>query len=722
MTRFPGVRRVALLTAAALALGVLTAGPSHAIAPPPAGHRSVGGTGSGTGTALPQLPAPPAPPTRPKQPKDYVAPHKAAPGAVTPKLTSMPASAKTWGPQGSATTLVLYDSTGEYGWLGELYATGSGNLATHFGRVTAEPVVDYRSGQLAGYSATVYLGSTYDEPLPQAFLTDALNDTAPLVWAGANIWQLSGTGSAETTFAATYGWDPSTSYYDSVDSFASVGYNARTLTRNTASGPLLVPHVTGTVSVLGSSPCTDSTGSGQACDEIAQVAPGATSVPWAVKSQQLTYVSEIPLSYMTEQDRYLALADLLYATLAPNAPVVHQALVRLEDVSPGIDTPAELEADADYLSSQGVPFSVGVIPDYLDPNGFYTKGVPQSYSIADTANPTVAAFDAALRYMQAKGGTIIEHGYTHQFQAVDNPYDGVTGDDFEFYAAHCSTTQGGPPDPTGTCPITDWVVQDGPVPGDSRSWAAARVKAGRGLFASAGFATPAIWETPHYSASAPDYAAIAATYSIRYERDQFFSGVLSPGGATGSAHVFGQFFPYVVTDPYGDTVIPEDAANYEPDWSNNNPPKPASLIIANAQADLAVRQGVASFFFHPYYDLSQLQAIVTGIKNLGYTFVTPGALLGGSAPVVTAGALPNAQVGHAYSARVRAAGGTGGLTYSVSAGSLPAGLSLNSRTGAVSGTPSIAGDDSFGVQAADGTGLLGSATVTVHVAPPPGRG
>ena len=716
MMNFSRGRRVALLTAAALVLGVATAGPAQALAPTRSGHRPVGAAGSGTGTALPQLPAPPAPPTRPKQPKDYVAPHKLAPGSVTPKLISTPANAKTWGPQGSASTLVLYDSTGQYGWLGELYATGAGNLATHFGRVTAEPVVDYRAGQLAAYSATVYLGSTYDEPLPQAFLTDALNDTAPLVWAGANIWQLSGTGSAETTFAADYGWDPSTSYYDGVDSFASVGYNTQTLTRNTASGPLLVPHVTGTVSTLGTSPCTDSAGSGQACDEIAQVAPGATSVPWAVKSQQLTYVSEIPLSYMTEQDRYLALADLLYATLAPNAPVVHQGLVRLEDVSPGIDTPAELEADADYLYSQGVPFSVGVIPDYLDPNGFYTKGVPQSYSIADTPNPTVAAFDAALRYMQAKGGTIIEHGYTHQFQAVDNPYDGVTGDDFEFYAAHCSTTQGGPPDPTGTCPITDWVVQDGPVPGDSKSWAAARVTAGRSLFFQAGFATPAIWETPHYSASAADYAAFAAKYSIRYERDQFFSGVLAPGGATGSAHVFGQFFPYVVTDPYGDTVVPEDAANYEPDWSNNNPPKPASLIIANAQAELAVRQGVASFFFHPYYDLAQLQAIVTGIKNLGYTFVTPGALLGGSAPVVTAGALPNATVGHRYSARVRATGGTGGLTYTVAVGILPAGLALNPATGIVSGTPSAAGDDSFTVQAADGTGLLGSASVTMHIA------
>jgi len=51
-------------------------------------------------------------------------------------------------------------------------------------------------------------------------------------------------------------------------------------------------------------------------------------------------------------------------------------------------------------------------------------------------------------------------------------------------------------------------------------------------------------------------------------------------------------------------------------------------IIHNAQVNLAVTQGVASFFFHPTYPLSQLQQIVTGIKGLGYTFVAPTSLPG----------------------------------------------------------------------------------------------
>ena len=107
--------------------------------------------------------------------------------------------------------------------------------------------------------------------------------------------------------------------------------------------------------------------------------------------------------------------------------------------------------------------------------------------------------------------------------------------------------------------------------------------------------------------------------------------------------------------------------------ANNNPPRPPSVIIANAQAELAVRQGVASFFFHPYYDVSYLQQIVQGIQALGYTFVSPQSLLGTgqsvSVPVtVTTTSLPAATAGQAYSATLTAADGTAPYTWSVTAG------------------------------------------------------
>src|SRR5262249_14514359 len=62
----------------------------------------------------------------------------------------------------------------------------------------------------------------------------------------------------------------------------------------------------------------------------------------------------------------------------------------------------------------------------------------------------------------------------------------------------------------------------------------------------------------------------------------------------------------------------------------------------------------------------------------------------------------------AYSQTVSASGGTSPYTYSVSVGSLPTGLSLNSSTGAITGTPTVANTFSFTIKAVDSTTGTGS--------------
>ena len=572
-------------------------------------------------TAFPQLPGPPRPPAgRPRLPKstvDVTTPTRSA----TTAAVAAPAAARTFGGPGLARTLVLYDGSGEYGWLGEFYGLAAGTLASHFGQVTAEPVSSYVAGQIEDHTATVYLGSTYNEALPAALLHDVTTTAKPVIWSGFNVWQLSGaSGSAQSAaFQARYGWDPSTSYLDTTDRMTTVSYKGQTLTRSTlnASG-VLSPHILdpAAVTVLARANCTDSAGVAVACAPIAQAT--GTSLPWAIRSANLTYLGELPFPYMTESDRYLAFADLLFPALAPTAASSKRAAVRLEDVDPTED-PQALRRIADYLSSQRVPFTVGVIPEYRDPNGEFTGGTPQTIRLAQT--PQVVS---ALKYMQTKGGTLIQHGTTHQFGTLVNPYNGVSGDDFEFYRARCSATQNPPYQFRDGCEITDWVILQGAVPGDSTAWAESRVRSGRALFGAAGLSTPTIFETPHYSASAADYAGMRQVYSTRYERELFFGGLLS--GATDPSRVFGQFFPYTVHDIYGTRVLPENLGNYEPIIYNNNPPRSAADVVANARANLVVTQGVASFFFHPDYPLSDLQQIVTGIKGLGYTFVPAASL------------------------------------------------------------------------------------------------
>ena len=96
-------------------------------------------------------------------------------------------------------------------------------------------------------------------------------------------------------------------------------------------------------------------------------------------------------------------------------------------------------------------------------------------------------------------------------------------------------------------------------------------------------------------------------------------------------------------------------------------------------------------------------------------------------PTVTC-AYPNGQVGVAYSSSLVATGGTPPYTYSISAGSLPSGLTLNPSTGAITGTPTAAGSFSYTAKVVDaasipatsscGPLIVAPATVSGVPAPP----
>ncbi|WP_348261649.1 putative Ig domain-containing protein [Telmatobacter sp. DSM 110680] len=67
---------------------------------------------------------------------------------------------------------------------------------------------------------------------------------------------------------------------------------------------------------------------------------------------------------------------------------------------------------------------------------------------------------------------------------------------------------------------------------------------------------------------------------------------------------------------------------------------------------------------------------------------------------ITTTSLPNGTMNSTYSATLASAGGTGNVTWSISQGSMPAGLTL-SNSGAISGTPTASGPFNFTVSATD---------------------
>jgi autotransporter-associated beta strand protein len=84
---------------------------------------------------------------------------------------------------------------------------------------------------------------------------------------------------------------------------------------------------------------------------------------------------------------------------------------------------------------------------------------------------------------------------------------------------------------------------------------------------------------------------------------------------------------------------------------------------------------------------------------------------------ITPSSLAGGMVGVGYSAVLSATGGTPPYVWSISGGALPPGLALNPATGAISGSPTMAGAFNFTVTASDNDLGLGSVPLSIVVAP-----
>jgi Glycosyl hydrolases family 18/Concanavalin A-like lectin/glucanases superfamily/Putative Ig domain len=125
--------------------------------------------------------------------------------------------------------------------------------------------------------------------------------------------------------------------------------------------------------------------------------------------------------------------------------------------------------------------------------------------------------------------------------------------------------------------------------------------------------------------------------------------------------------------------------------------------------------GFMTFSQHDEYVASQ-----TGDARYPLSTALYNAVFGGapsSAPTITSTSpFPNGTVGVAYS---QILSGTGAPTWSVSSGSLPTGLSLNSSTGAITGIPSNSGTSTFTVQASNSGGVA-TQTISITIGAPAG--
>ncbi|MFZ4775962.1 MAG: DUF2334 domain-containing protein [Terrimicrobiaceae bacterium] len=495
----------------------------------------------------------------------------------TPAPTATPAAVT------APNVLILYDSDGTFGWLGDMYSLRLTNLLSHFdAKVTRKSFSAYVQGDLAKYDATFYLGSVWNqEILPTVFQTDLSATTKTFVWLGVNLWRYAwdmSTYGPQQSFVDKYGfmlmqWSP--------DNHPTVTYKATVLKKDPYDMALSHFEVRDPLKAVVRATCQDASG---------------ISWPYAIQSGNAWFFADMPLVSTTFENRSLAFEDLLHDILASNHAENHRAYVRIEDISMG--TPeTELTAVRAKLTALKIPFMISLIPEYHDPLGVYNNGVPEILKIAKNN----ALAKEMLLWVKA-GGQILQHGTTHNVDGLINPYTGVSGEDYEFYRVTA--------DAIGALTIV------GPLSNDSATWAKQRVLAGQKLIKNAGL-TPVGWLTPHYLASDVDYKEFAKIYPFACDRS-----ILFVKDSTGKTQALELNSPFIYTDTYGIKRIPESCGWIDLEgWLNLQPPILPADIIRNAQALKVVRDGVAGFYYHTYRDPALLEEVVTGFKAIGYTFV-----------------------------------------------------------------------------------------------------
>lgn len=545
---------------------------------------------------------------------------------------------------------IYYDRSPDQNyWMGKTYSVFLQNLMGHFPEFQqiVGPIENYKKGDIEKCRASIYLGSYFNNSLPADFLQDYVNTSKNVAWVGYNIWQTK--DDLEKIFGYTY------SRQTVLDIEHKDAAGKPTYFKNI--------HYKGEVFFkFGDWSKTDNTQFLAPFEQTLLVAKDtsrseviATSehnfthehLPYIIRAKNHFFVADIPFSFMHEADRYLVFADVLFDIL--NAKPRHNgkyAFVRVEDVHPTL--PLGILYDiTDAIRAENIPVNISLIPIFFDPLDRYglqpkVEMMPMDRSVS---------FMSFIADMKGANANFIWHGVTHQYKNVPNPYEAISGSDFEFFD----------------------VVHNAPIVEDSPEYVINKLEDGLTTLRKAGV-NPRIWLTPHYQASSLDYTIFANTFSWNVGRVIYYNhsssglnkSLLKPDATGDDPRLYfasndpqsselrhkyfadlkvqttfnrwnGQFFPYeIFGDIHGQRILPENLGNSQPYIGEHiSNPRSKEEIIAAAKRNLVLRDVWGSFFYHPFLlnsydtdgrgcypgDPSELQFILKALKGMGYQFI-----------------------------------------------------------------------------------------------------
>ena len=183
--------------------------------------------------------------------------------------------------------------------------------------------------------------------------------------------------------------------------------------------------------------------------------------------------------------------------------------------------------------------------------------------------------------------------------------------------------------------------------------------------------------------------------------------VTTPSGTATLTNGYTYTVPAPTVGPVSATVAANSSAN--PITLNITGGAASSVAVATAASHGTATASGTSITYTPTPGYSGSDSFTYTANNASGTSSPATVTITVSAPsiVVSPGALSNGSVGTAYSQTITATGGSAPYTYAITAGSLPAGLSLNTSSGMISGTPSASGTFNLTVTATDANSASG---------------
>lgn len=544
--------------------------------------------------------------------------------------------------------LIYYDVSKDPNYnLGKVYSVYAQNLLGHFPELIQiiSPIERYTKGEIEKCRSTIYIGSYFENDIPEAFYSDFQNTKKHVAWLGYNIWKFPADvmskmfghnyESLTTLDTENLTKEGNPSFFKYVEYKGEQFEKFSKWVKRDGQPVFAAPFEQ---IALKKDPKTTNT-------NVKVLASSrhdydGRKLPYALRSENRFYIADIPFSYAHESDRYLVFSDLLFDIL--NLPPRHKeklAIMRIEDVHPKVPI-RNLNLLQDVFKEEGVPLHVALVPMFYDPLFRYDREPSETF----LPMTSVPQFMSWIKGVQKDNGVFIWHGATHQYKNTPNPHSGYTSDDFEFWDA----------------------VNNVPVADDSVDFVLDRLDLGSDYLTEANI-FPKVWLTPHYQASALDYHIFAdvfdwnigrAIYFLetpkKLSRDPELLAQIKYGAKDGGNKIlrrqhfkdfgtdvhgewFGQLYPYeIYGDVYGQRMFPEILGNPQP-FTSDHVWYPRSLknMLEDARRNLVLRDSWAASFFHPYIltdivnggvgdypgDTRPLRDLLKEMKKLGYKFV-----------------------------------------------------------------------------------------------------